>query len=257
MLDGVPRGALPTGDSAPHSAGREEEYGDTLTPLFVVDGRAISLKSADGSTLLRWLGRRRSITIVRAGNDTGYAGYQSNSSTKAVGVTMSTSLIDPISSRSASPVTRRTAPPSTAASRNMSWTDQGEKVTVAPRSEDDTGAPRGHISPPTMTLLRRPEARRLRRRLPGAHRTVPNYLQPGGHRRPQETSARADATALVGPRRARSRWHGIGSRFHGPPRATVEAATLEDRQRVARAVVEKAKLTVLVLRIGHRKHVYR
>ncbi len=31
----------------------------------------------------------------------------------------------------------------------------------------------------------------------------------------------------------------------------------EDRQRVARAVVEKAKLTVLVLRIGHRKHVYR
>ena len=30
----------------------------------------------------------------------------------------------------------------------------------------------------------------------------------------------------------------------------------EDRQRVARAVVEKAKLIVLVLRIGHRKHGY-
>ena len=30
----------------------------------------------------------------------------------------------------------------------------------------------------------------------------------------------------------------------------------EDRQRVARAVVEKPKLIVLVLRIGHRKHGY-
>ena len=31
----------------------------------------------------------------------------------------------------------------------------------------------------------------------------------------------------------------------------------EDRQRVARAVVEKTKLIVLVPRIGHRKNVYR
>ena len=256
MLEGVPRGALPIGDSAPHSAGRKEEHGDTLTPLFVVDGRPISLESADGSTLLRWLRRRRSITIVRAGNDTGYAGHRSSSSTTAVGVTMSTFLIDSISSRSASPA-RRAAPPSTAASRNMSWTDQGEKVTVAQRSEDDTrcsarpyqpadgdvAAASGSSPVTTMSSGCAPDGTELSTAW-RTSRTTRNFgtSRPDRSRRPSPSSISMARYRVEISRTAERQLKQL------PP---------EDRQRVARAVVEKTKLIVLVPRIGHRKNVYR